>query len=166
MVNHDVDEILVATDFSEAADTAVRVAHVYATALGARLHVFHVSWPEEHGLTKLFADLVTNLGSGVPVVVASQGGDAAEEIVRYARGHNVRLIVLGTHGRTGVSRVLMGSVAERVLRTAPCPVLTVPPAFVGAQDARVVPLAASHCVSCNTMSRDLLCEPCRARLRG
>ena len=66
----------------------------------------------------------------------------------------------------GVSRVLMGSVAERVIRTAPCPVLTVPPAFVGAQEAWVLPPTSYHCVSCNTMSRDLLCEPCRARLRG
>ena len=166
MVSHDVREILVATDFSDAAEAAVRVAHAYARAFGARLHVFHVAWPDEHGLTRLFADLVANLGSGVPVVVASQRGDAAEEIVRYAKGHNVHLIVLGTHGRTGVSRVLMGSVAERVIRTAPCPVLTVPTAFVGAQEARVLPPASYHCVSCNTVSRDLLCEPCRARLRG
>lgn len=166
MVSHDVREILVATDFSEAAETAVRVAHAYARAFGARLHVFHVSWPDEHGLTTLFADLMTSLGTSVPVVVASQRGDAADEIVRYAKGHNVHLIVLGTHGRTGVSRVLMGSVAERVIRTAPCPVLTVPPAFVGAEDARVLPPTVYRCVSCNTMSRDLLCEPCRARLRG
>jgi nucleotide-binding universal stress UspA family protein len=166
MVTDSVREILVATDFSEAADTAVRVAHDFARAFGARLHVFHVSWPDEHGLTQLFADLVTQLGSSVSVVVASQRGDAAEEIVRYAKGHNVGLIVLGTHGRTGVSRVLMGSVAERVIRTAPCPVLTVPPAFVGAQEAPVLPPASHRCVSCNTVSPDLLCEPCRARLRG
>jgi hypothetical protein len=109
---------------------------------------------------------VSQLGSSIPVLVASQRGDAAEEIVRYARGHNIHLIVLGTHGRTGVSRVLMGSVAERVIRTAPCPVLTVPPAFAGAEDARVLPPAVYRCVSCNTLSRDLLCEPCRARLRA
>jgi len=42
----------------------------------------------------------------------------------------------------------------------------VPPAFVGAEDARVLPPSVYRCVSCNTMSRDLLCEPCRARLRG
>jgi nucleotide-binding universal stress UspA family protein len=166
MVTDDVRDILVATDFSEAADIAVRVAHAYARAFGARLHVFHVSWPDEHGLTKLFADLVTELGSSVPVLVASQRGDAADEIVRYAKGQNIHLIVLGTHGRTGMSRVLMGSVAERVIRTAPCPVLTVPPAFVGAQEAWVLPPTSYHCVSCNTLSRDLLCEPCRARLRG
>ena len=46
-------------------------------------------------------------------------------IVEYAAGHGIDLIVMGTHGRGGVSHLLMGSVAERVVRTAPCPVLTV-----------------------------------------
>ena len=47
------------------------------------------------------------------------------EIVRYAKDKNIDLIVLGTHGRSGLSHVLLGSVAERVVRKAPCPVLTV-----------------------------------------
>ena len=122
-----VREILVATDFSPASDAAVGLAHAYARVFGARLHVFHVTWPEEHGLTELFARLVEELGRTVPVVVASHPGDAAEEIVRYATLREVDLIVLGTHERTGVRRALLGSVAERVARTAPCPVLTVPP---------------------------------------
>jgi nucleotide-binding universal stress UspA family protein len=163
MASSDVREILVATDFSETSDAAVRVAHAYARAFEARLHVFHVSWPEELGLTKLFAALVADLGQTVPVLAASQRGDAADEIVRYATGHGVDLIVLGTHGRTGVSRLLLGSVAERVIRTAPCPVLTVPAAGVGGDGERM-PL--SHCVVCHARSRDLLCEPCRARLRS
>ena len=166
MASNDIREILVATDFSEISETAVRVAHSYARAFGARLHVLHVSWPDELGLTRLFADLVASLGTTVPVVVASHRGDAGDEIVGYAKAHGIHLIVLGTHGRTGVSRVLMGSVAERVIRTAPCPVLTVPPADVGREAARVLPPAVYRCVACNTMSRDLLCEPCRARLRG
>lgn len=162
----DVREILVATDFSDSSEAAVRIAHRYARAFGARLHVFHVSWPDEIGLTKLFAHLVAELGTTVPVVVASHRGDAAEEIVRYARTHAIQLIVLGTHGRTGVSRIVMGSVAERVIRTAPCPVLTVPGTAAVEGDVRVLPPTVYRCVSCNTPSRDLLCEPCRARLRG
>lgn len=141
MASDDVREVLVATDFSETSEAAVRTAHAYASAFGARLHVLHVSWPDEHGLTVLFADLVERLGTAVPVAVASHGGDAADEIVRYAKTHAIQLIVLGTHGRTGVSRVVMGSVAERVIRTAPCPVLTVPPAGVGREEARVLPPA-------------------------
>jgi nucleotide-binding universal stress UspA family protein len=165
MASHDIREILVATDFSDTSEAAVRVAHAYAKALSARLHIFHVSWPDELGLTALFAALVAELGTVVPLVVASQRGDAADEIVRYAKGHGIQLIVLGTHGRTGVSRVLLGSVAERVIRTAPCPVLTVP-LVGGGEDAPVLPPAARHCVSCNTTSLDFICEPCRTRLRG
>jgi nucleotide-binding universal stress UspA family protein len=52
-------------------------------------------------------------------------GSAADEIVRTAQVEHASVIVMGTHGRTGVTRVLMGSVAERVVREAPCPVLTV-----------------------------------------
>lgn len=52
-------------------------------------------------------------------------GDPASEIVRLAMGHQADLIVMGTHGRTGLSRLLVGSVAEVVLRKAPCPVLTI-----------------------------------------
>ena len=48
----------------------------------------------------------------------------AEEIVKYATAHNVDLIVMGTHGRGAIAQLLVGSVAERVVRTAPCPVLT------------------------------------------
>jgi nucleotide-binding universal stress UspA family protein len=49
----------------------------------------------------------------------------AEEIVKHARAHNINLIVMGTHGRGAMAQLLVGSVAERVVRTAPCPVLTV-----------------------------------------
>jgi nucleotide-binding universal stress UspA family protein len=122
-----VREILVATDFSETAESAVRLAHAHAAASGARLHVLHVSGSEEAELKERLARLVAELGTGVPVVIAWEGGDAAGEIVRYARAHEIDLLVIGTHGRTGVGRVLAGSVAAAVIRTAPCLVLTVPP---------------------------------------
>ena len=64
-MSHDIREILVATDFSELGGRRVRVAHAYAKAFGARLHVFHVTWPDELGLTKLFAALVAQLGTTV-----------------------------------------------------------------------------------------------------
>jgi nucleotide-binding universal stress UspA family protein len=54
-------------------------------------------------------------------------GDPAEEILKVAQGEGVDMIVMGTHGATGLTRLLMGSVAEHVLRKAPCPVLTVRP---------------------------------------
>jgi hypothetical protein len=99
-------------------------------------------------------------------VVASYRGDAADEIVRYAGGHGIDLIVLGTHGRTGVSNLLAGSVTERVIRSAPCPVLAVPPPRAAQEEARVLPPSVHHCVVCQTPSPDLVCQPCRARIRG
>jgi universal stress protein A len=160
-----VREIVVATDFSEASEAAVRLAHGYAKVFGARLHVLHVTWPDERGLTALFARLRAELGSTVPVMIATLHGDEAEEIVGYARQHDIDLVVLGTHGRTGFTRALLGSVAERVLRTAPCPVLTVPAVTVAGRGALVLP-STHQCVGCGTTTRDLVCEPCRARIRG
>jgi nucleotide-binding universal stress UspA family protein len=157
-----VREIVVATDFSKAAEAAVRVAHGYAMAFGARLHVVHVTWPDERDLTVLFARLRAELGSAVPVVTAGLRGDEAEEIVKYAELHAGDLIVLGTHGRTGFSRALLGSIAERVVRMAPCPVLTVPPDLSVRPGALVLPPSTHQCVVCGTMTRDLVCVPCRA----
>ena len=64
---------------------------------------------------------------GRKVIQAVVEGSPKVEIVRYARKQNIDLIVLATHGRTGLPHVLMGSVAETVVRTAPCPVLTMRP---------------------------------------
>jgi nucleotide-binding universal stress UspA family protein len=58
-------------------------------------------------------------------------GDAAEEIIRYAEEHGIDLIVMGTHGRKGLDKIIFGSVAERVVKTAPVPVMIVNPHKVG-----------------------------------
>jgi universal stress protein A len=60
------------------------------------------------------------------VIVATAWGDASDEILKYARNHDIDLVVCGTHGRRGWNHLVMGSVAERIVRLAPCPVLTVP----------------------------------------
>ena len=59
------------------------------------------------------------------VIVATGWGDPSDEILKYARSHGVDLVVCGTHGRRGWNHLVMGSVAERVMRLAPCPVWTV-----------------------------------------
>lgn len=140
--------ILVPTDFSEPSAIAIKYAKAFAEQFGATLHVLHVveesafvyTWtsPEgslvvpnmreemeksareqlvrvvsENELDKYHARLITIVGS--PFV----------EVVRYAKKENIDLIVLGTHGRGAIAHMLMGSVAERVVRKAPCPVLTV-----------------------------------------
>jgi nucleotide-binding universal stress UspA family protein len=140
--------ILVATDFSEPSDAALAYGRALARTFGATLHVVHVvdnvptlvygaeayavSMPElqqeiEGSARTQLADLlVDNDQPPLPVraVVLTSSAPAAA-IVDYAKGERIDLIVAGTHGRGGVAHLLMGSVAERVVRTAPCPVLTV-----------------------------------------
>ena len=172
-----VQHILVATDFSESADAALDVAIQYARTFRARLYLVHVCAAGELDVTELLA-VAAARAEPVPVSVAGTGGDPAEEILRYASRQPVDLIVVGTHGRTGVSRLLLGSVAERVVRGAGCPVLVVPvpPASVVAAQPSVPGRADSEgderavlsrrCVVCGTPTPDLICEPCRARIRG
>lgn len=118
-------KILLATDFSECADAALRVATDYARRLGAGLHVFHVFAPGSIDVARVLAGIAEQ-AAGVSVDVAATGGDPAEEILRYAKGHSIDLIVMGTHGRSGVSRLLLGNVVDQVMRGAVCPVLVVP----------------------------------------
>jgi hypothetical protein len=111
-------------------------------------------------LTKLAQDLSRD----VPVTTAVESGTPAPHIAEYARRHGIDLIVVGTHGRTGVSRVLLGSVAEHVVRIAPCPVLAVP--GVGAAPTiETERLDLHRCVVCAKTPPDFVCETCRDRLR-
>jgi nucleotide-binding universal stress UspA family protein len=133
--------ILHPTDFSPLSDYAFRLACSLARDHGARLLVLHVQPPEvllaespyvlppdpeqilEHWLEQLH-----ELKSPDPTVAVEhilREGNPSAEILRTARENDCDLIVMGTHGRTGVPRLLMGSVAEQVLRKAACPVLTV-----------------------------------------
>jgi hypothetical protein len=92
--------------------------------------------------------------------------------LRYAAAQEVRLIVLGRHGRTGFTPALLGSVAEEIGRCAPCPVLTVPgpeareAAPPPASRLAASPRGAGRCLVCTTASDDRICEACRARIRG
>ncbi len=139
-------KILVGTDFSEASDEARRVAIELARRLGAELEIVHVEEPlpayafAEGALPDLprlqeevrtwaerqLEDLARGArASGVSATTAVLLGVPANTIVEAARTERADLIVVGTHGRTGLERVLLGSVAERVVRNAPCAVLTV-----------------------------------------
>jgi nucleotide-binding universal stress UspA family protein len=133
--------ILHPTDFSPRSEYAFHLACALARDYGARLLVAHVKVPpavvygdmgamtmEPEGHEKMLREKLEKLRPADPVVKVEHHfvvGDAADEIVRLAKEHACDLIVLGTHGRTGLSRLLMGSVAELVLRKATCPVLTV-----------------------------------------
>jgi nucleotide-binding universal stress UspA family protein len=129
----------VATDFGPAADAALTYGRALAHNYGASLHVMHVAEnfflrptiADPHALrtavAKRLEERLTaedrSLLHGHAVLKTSD--HSADAIVDYAREASVDLIVIGTHGREGLSHLLVGSVAERVVRTAPCPVLTV-----------------------------------------
>ena len=139
--------ILVATDFGEASDTALAYGREMARAFGATLHVLHVADDvyvrlggdayvtvlpelqkelEQDALKKLDDLLIDNDPNPVAVkkVVMTSSATAAC-IVEYANDQHIGLVIVGTHGRGAVAHLFVGSVAERVVRTATCPVLTV-----------------------------------------
>jgi universal stress protein A len=142
----EIKRILLATDLSEYAGHATKYACELADRFEAELHVLYVfgellpnadwSYPQlkEHveKQKQAQADALTKIvpadwQSAHRVVHATAEGSADAEIIRYAKQHNIDLIVLTTHGRTGLAHVLIGSTAERVVRLAPCPVLTIRP---------------------------------------
>lgn len=163
-------DVVFATDFSSCSAAAAKVAVEYARTLHARLHLLHVTLPGA-GKSQLdnLKELKEETARSVPVVTSVESGNPATQIVRYAERCGADLIVLGTHGRTGVSRALLGSVAERVVRTASCPVLAVPLRTRRPEPAREKPPAAPlrrGCLVCSKTSDDLICEPCRDRIRA
>ena len=142
-----IKQMLCASDFSPASRPALRLAQELARTLKARLIIFHAYEPSvpignggylppsvmQEMLTATRDAAAQSLkrlarssqGKGVRISTLLAEGPAAAAIVRAAKKHRVNLVVMGTHGRTGVRRLLMGSVADRVIRTASCPVLVV-----------------------------------------
>jgi nucleotide-binding universal stress UspA family protein len=160
-----VREILLATDFSEIAETAAVVARQQAVRWGARVHVLHVTDPGDTGGDRL-GRIAAGLAPIATMVRTMVAHDPARAIVAYASSHAIDLIVIGTHGRSGFSQVLLGSVAERVVRTAPCPVLTVPVPVQKRPVAVATAPAPRGCLVCSGPTDDLVCARCRARIRG
>ena len=138
--------VLVATDFGEASKVALDYGRDLARAYGATLHVLHVvedltySYASEVGFAlptyqeELVAEAAKTLDAAITaddhatlhvVQAVLTMRVPANAITDYAKEHAIDVIVVGTHGRGPVQHFLMGSVAERVVRTAPCPVLTV-----------------------------------------
>ena len=140
--------ILVATDFSEPSDAALAYGRELARSFGAHLVALHVvddvlmravgsdgfvfvdpelqtsvETAAQKQVDELFSDEDRTLLHAQGVTVTSNA--PAFAIVEYAKSHDVNLIVMGTHGRGAMAHLLLGSVAERVVRIAPCPVLTV-----------------------------------------
>lgn len=139
----DIKRILVPTDFSGPADAALTYALGLASKLGAEVSVVHV-FDDPSGIrsgeyvplpAEMRGEILADLRRRLADVVAKHGdsqltsqlltGPTARSIVEGARDSQADLIVMGTHGRHGMAHLLLGSVAERVVRTSICPVLTV-----------------------------------------
>lgn len=141
-----VKRILFPTDFSEGSDIALPYAADMAKHYSAKLHILHVMYDvvqatgwyvphlsmdeiykdieenakkemDRYGIEELrgFKDVERTLVKGMPY----------DEIIKFAAENKIDLIVMGTHGRKGIERVIFGSTAERVVRNAPCPVMSV-----------------------------------------
>ncbi len=138
-------KILFATDFSPSAETALVMATSLARITGAELIIAHAEVPPAvYGGEELVGALYElnnqqaqeNLDRVRPSDLTVRCrrvlllGTPADEILGLAKQEHADLIVIGTHGRTGLSRMLMGSVAEQIVRRADCPVLTVKPGAV------------------------------------
>ncbi|HET6442343.1 MAG TPA: universal stress protein [Phycisphaerae bacterium] len=140
-------KLLVPTDFSEDSEQAARYAVELAKRFQAEIHCIHVvdipadllstsdyymTGPSEQFIDQIREESKKNLEGfaeknleGAQVQTAFLEGSPFVEIIRYARDQQIDLVVIATHGRTGLKHVLFGSVAEKVVRKAPCPVLVV-----------------------------------------
>ena len=143
-----IKQILVATDFGAASDNALRYGEALAREFGAQLHVLHAApnvfatSMDGYGYAAMPPQVQEDLEKAAHKQMAERVSDEdfrelratttiivhnspAAAIVDYAKQHAIDLIIVGTHGRGAVAHVFLGNVAERVVRSAPCPVLTV-----------------------------------------
>jgi nucleotide-binding universal stress UspA family protein len=128
-------KILVPTDLSGHSLAALEYAQSLSLLYASRVFLLHVEEHARHRAEEPAAALLAEfvLRHADPDLRLTQvvrSGHPAAEIVRFSRDERIDLIVLATHGRTGVAHALLGSVAEKVIRHSPVPVLTVKPAEV------------------------------------
>jgi len=139
------NRILAPTDLSPCAEKAVHYAHRLAETLGSELHVLHVvhdagelsAFVPATGIVdpenlsddyhRWLAKLLGERGTVRRVEAVRIGKDVAETIRQYAEKQEVDLVVMATHGHTGLMHLLLGGVAEKMLRVSPCPVLVIRP---------------------------------------
>ena len=142
----EIKSILFPTDFSEGSSQALQYAVDFTKKYGAKLHVVHViydiakatGWYVPHvSMDQMYKDIqegakkeldkfgVEELGGIKNIERTVLTGVPHEEVMNFAKKNKVDLIIMGTHGRKGIDRVLFGSTAAQVVRFAPCPVLTV-----------------------------------------
>jgi nucleotide-binding universal stress UspA family protein len=142
-------KVLFCTDFSENSDHAFEFAFGIAKRDKGLLYIFHVipdnpyqkyaeTYMTKEDLEKKQKDIeecvnnqyeehyVKKMENGIKFRIVTKSGREAEEIIKFSKKENVDLIVMGTHGRTGIEHVFLGSVAEKVIRRSPLPVFVIP----------------------------------------
>jgi len=131
--------ILAPTDLSDLSATGVRYATQLARDVGAELIIFNVMTLDETNtvdkhdlerhrtnLDRFVSDKVADVGGNMQIRKIVDAGDAYGAILDCADNEHVDLIIMSSHGRSGLSRMLIGSVTDKLLRAASCPVLVVP----------------------------------------
>jgi nucleotide-binding universal stress UspA family protein len=147
-------QILVPIDFSETAAAALDYSKALAAAVGAALHVLHVmddpllgfklpdhvcpiptirKFLEQEASDHMSKDLTADEQKKFRAELISVWGSPYLKVIEYAKDHDIDLIVMGTHGRGMIGHLLLGNVAERVVRHASCPVLVIRPPQVAAR---------------------------------
>ncbi len=145
-----IERILWPTDFSDESKRALPLVNQMARQFNAHVHILNVlpdlppmaaspghdgplamteymESMEEHANETLDELLDTAIADDVEATATVRPGSPAHQIAEIAESENIDLIVIATHGKTGLKRYVVGSVAEKVVRLAPCPVLSVPP---------------------------------------
>lgn len=141
-----IKNILVTTDYSDFSAAAIEYASSLAQLHGAMIHLVHVVEPltvgmyvvelstpslvrelEEKARDEMRTFVYWKLKNNDKMEQVILSGEPYKEVSRYAKEHGIDLIVIATHGRTGLAHMMMGSVAEKVLRYSPVPVLSVKP---------------------------------------
>lgn len=148
---NDFKKILVPTDYSEISIVAIEYALSFSRMFGARVFLLHtldtipvlalqtvdlttetvIFETERNARDDLHLFAVSKIGEIANLVEVIRKGIADEEIVKFAKEEDINLIIMATHGRSGLSHVLMGSVAEKVIQQSPVPVLTINPIKMG-----------------------------------
>lgn len=142
----DIKRILYTTDFSEYSKVALPYAMEMAEKFNAELHILYVvepintpvdfGWTQvnyaeleenhlEHAEKSLDSIIAEDVPEGINVHAVVKHGRSFKEIIDYARNEDIDMIVMATHGLSGISHILFGSTTEKVVRKSPCPVLTV-----------------------------------------
>jgi len=146
-----IKDILFATDFSEASEAALPYVAAFSSCFGSRIHITHVlpevtflrpGSPDPGVIGSIYEDAHSSAQEKMRRLVRRlkdhphdtylRHGEIPQVVSGLVREREIDLVTAGTHGRTGLGRLIMGSVAEEILRQAPCPVLTVGPNVIGA----------------------------------